>query len=199
LITSPVSSKHFSIDYRRKLASKLVLCFLSDLGGAMNNIPNEISNSICQKFYLRVNESIVELKNSEVSLSIVSKTIYHVRANLRESKPSLYTLDCKISTLVNGKFKNIQNILISKEYQRQSELNFLKQKMSGLEYLVFNQINSMNSLINNLNESEHHRNLPESMSPPLTHNNPLMNKSRFIYSTPPPAPELHPDETRAYS
>ncbi|KNZ43779.1 hypothetical protein VP01_9870g1, partial [Puccinia sorghi] len=37
--------------------------FFSDLARATNNIPNDISNSICQKFYLSVNDSIVDLIN----------------------------------------------------------------------------------------------------------------------------------------
>ncbi|KNZ63338.1 putative signal peptide protein [Puccinia sorghi] len=129
---------------------------------------------------------IIVLINSEVILSVVSHNIDHVRKNVRESKTSL-----------------CENELNSPK-KLPIYLEFLNQNKSGLEDLVVKQFNTMNSLINKLNECEHHmfepknrklcslcpvcdkvynklRNLPESMSraspPHLTQNKPLLNNS----------------------
>ncbi|KNZ48325.1 hypothetical protein VP01_574g5 [Puccinia sorghi] len=182
--------------------------FFSDLSKAMNNIPNEISTSICQRFYLSVNDSIVDLIKSEVIPTVVSQTFEHL-VSLRE--------------LVNDKFDNTQNMLIVNEAQNQSELESLKTEMSGLKELVSNQFNSINSLINDLNVNEHNRfeqqkrrmgdlcslcdkvstklsNLqePTNKAPPphLVHNNPLMNDNDYIPAHP-LAPDNPPQDNRS--
>lgn len=75
----------------------------------MNNILNEISNSIFQKFYLRVNEFIAKLIKPEVIPSVVSQAIDHVR----EAKPSLCEDELtSLKEIVNEKFENTLEDLV---------------------------------------------------------------------------------------
>ncbi|KNZ58824.1 hypothetical protein VP01_1854g3 [Puccinia sorghi] len=163
---------------------------------SVNSVPTSTLVFCFSLIYLALQMSspmkfLILLVNSEVITSLVFQNIDHARKNVRESKTSL----CE------NEFNSLKNFV----NENPSYLEFLKQNKSGLEDLFVKQFNTMNSLINSLNERENHkferknRKLCSLSSPHLTQNNPLLNKSRFTYSSPPPAPECHPDETRTSS